>query len=85
MNNLNSLLQKFRTKLSEGKQLDTVVSQAISYKTGVAVELQNLSVREGVIRLALHPALKQEIILKKKIILDFINTHISGYTIIDLR
>jgi len=84
MNELTNLLKRFEKHIQDGEELDRVVSLIIKQKTGVDISCKALTVRDGVIRLSTHPAVKQEIILKKDLILKDIAQKLPQYNVIDL-
>lgn len=78
MNNLGDFFKKIITSISLSEQLDKEIISSIQEQTGVAITKEEFNVKDTTLILSIHPALKQEIFLKKEQIISSINSNFPG-------
>ncbi len=84
MFNIASFLEKFKTLGGEGIASRRLISRVLATE-GIVLEEKEIKIRDGIAYVHAHPALKNQIYLKKTLILNFLNADVSGRNIKDLR
>lgn len=83
MNNLDSFLKKILQKVHQSETIDKEVVEIIRKHTNTPITKDIFSIKDKILITNTHPAIKQDLLLKKeKILEDFKNKSIE---IIDLR
>lgn len=83
MNNLDSFLKKILQKVHQSETIDKEVVEIIRKHTNIPITKDIFSIKDKILITNTHPAIKQDLLLKKKKILeDFKDKSIE---IIDLR
>lgn len=75
MKNLLSLLEKFSKILDKDKSIKETVSRVIREKTGAIIQEESVSIRNGVLELALSATVKNEVSLKEQVIKEELSKH----------
>ena len=74
MFNISEFLEKFK-KFDQNKTIQIEnITKSIEKVIGVKVERENLTIKAGVLYIQGSPALKQEIFLKKELLLPLVAT-----------
>lgn len=68
--NLSDFLNVFKHLLSHEEIIREDIIESIKNHTGVSLEKKQLTIKNSVCEINCHPALKNEIFLKKKIIMN---------------
>lgn len=84
MKNLADFLQKF--KAIRDPSLDKkIIAYVIKQTCGVDIEPSNIKIKNFVIQISEHPAIKTSIYMKKQSILELINKELPGRNFSDIN
>ena len=81
---LNSFLEKFKKFINTDEEVKKVVISVVEEKTGIKLEKINIKIKENILYLKEHPAVKNEIFMNKETILKEIQK-LSGQKIINIK
>ena len=85
MFNIGSFFEKFNNAaLKEIKKRD-VVARAIEKTVGATVDVKDISFNNKIIQINGGPGLKNQIFMKKQVILTIIQAELPGIVVTDLR
>ena len=82
---LKSLLSKTQSALQAEMLLRETVAGTVSEVLGVSVSQRDLKIKNKVVTLNSHPALKNEVLFRKTEILNLLNERGVGGQVIDVR
>jgi|GEM_PF-1858019 len=85
MENIGGFFQKFQSRVAGQVQNLTFIIDAIKKHTGVEVDMKNISISAGIVRLKISGVEKNEIFLKKERILKEINAKTKSLVVKDLN
>ncbi len=81
MKKLGGFFEKFNGKIAGQIKNLIIISEVIKKHTGIEVEMKNLAISAGVLRLKISSVEKSQIYMKKEKILKEINERVRGMKI----
>ncbi len=78
MQNLSGFFDKFQGKVSAQIQNIVVIIEIVKKHTGIEIEMKDINISAGVLRLKISSVEKSQVFLKKERILREINEKVKG-------
>lgn len=78
LNKITAYLNKFKKITPSDSFIKNNLINAIYIVLNIKIKKQEISVQNNIVILKTHPIIKKEIIMQKKIILDYLNKQINS-------
>lgn len=85
MQNINSFLEKFKKLLRYNKEIKETIKGVIKEKIGVELDDKDIKIQNKVLYIKTTPYVKNEIFIKKDIILEKLNSLLDKKSPKDIR